>query len=89
MTIRQGPSDLKDVHQDTSVNMKCLRDRGKATCLLRDLLSFGVNVAAIQETHFVCDVDACVLASDFLVYAAYGDRHASGVSLIVSRPLNA
>lgn len=37
-----------------SLNVKGLRDRRKAARLRRDLLSFGVDVAAIEETHFVC-----------------------------------
>lgn len=36
------------------LNVKVLRDRGKIVHLLRDLLSFRVNVAAIQKTHFAC-----------------------------------
>lgn len=45
-----------------SLNPRGLRDRGKATCMLGDLLSFEVDVTAIQLTQFVCDVDAPVLS---------------------------
>lgn len=47
-------------------------------CLLHDL-SFGMNVAAISETHFVYYVNVQVLSNDFVVY---GDWVATGVSLL-------
>lgn len=53
-----------------SLNVRGLRDWSKAARLLRDLLSFGV--AAIQETHFVCDIDACVLSSDRCLFSIRG-----------------
>lgn len=46
--------------------MRVLRNRSKATCLLRVLLFFGVDVTVIQEAYFVCDVDASVLSSGFI-----------------------
>lgn len=45
-------------------------------------------MSAIQETNFVCDVDACVLFIDF-VYSAYGDRLVKVVSLLMRRTLGA
>lgn len=63
-----------------SLNVRGLRDRSKAVGLLCDLLSFGVDVAVIQETNFVCDVDAHVLSSNFVVYSAYRDQLARSVS---------
>lgn len=72
-----------------TLNMKGFRNRGTASRLLRDLLSSGVDVAAIQETLFVCNVDACVLETDFVVYSAYGERQARGISLLVKRTLDA
>lgn len=54
-------------------NENGLRDQSKAAHLSRDLFLFGVNVAAIKETPFVCNVDACMLPSDFVVYSEYGD----------------
>lgn len=43
----------------------------------------------IQATHFVCEVDARVLYSNFLIYPAYGVRLISGVSMLVKRSLDA
>lgn len=50
--------------------------------------SFGVDIAVIQETHFVLNVDVGVLSNDFLVYSAYGVRRARGVSLLIKRTLD-
>lgn len=50
-------------------------------------MSFDVDVAAILERHFVCDVVARVLSSDFIVYSAYGNQLARPVSLLVKRSL--
>lgn len=68
-----------------SLNVRGFRDRG----LLRDLLSFDVDVAAIQEAHFVCDFDARVLSRDFVVYSAHGGQLTRGVSLLDNRSLDA
>lgn len=54
------------------IKLNSLRDRGWAAPLLRDLRSFGEELAAIQDTHFVCYVDASVLSNYFVVYSAYG-----------------
>lgn len=43
------------------LNAKGFTERCLAARLLRDLLSFGVIVTAILETHFVCEFDARVL----------------------------
>lgn len=40
-----------------------------------------------METHFVCDVEACVLSSDFVFYSSYGDDLVNGVSLLVKPSL--
>lgn len=57
------------------LNAKSLGDRSKAARLTHDLLSFGVDVAVIREIHFVCDVDVCVLSSNFFfIYSVYRDR---------------
>lgn len=55
------------------MNSRGLSDRSNAVLLLPDLLSFDVNVAAVQVTHFFCDVGARVLSRNFIVYSAYGD----------------
>lgn len=68
-----------------SLTARSMKYQGKATRLLRDLLSLGVYVAVIQETHFVFIVDVCMLPD---VYAAYGDRQDGGVSLLVKLTLD-
>lgn len=45
------------------LNAKSLRDWLKTARLLRDLLSFGVDVAAIEETHFVKLMLGCSLVT--------------------------
>lgn len=50
-----------------SENLKGLRDRVKSARLLRDLLSNGVHLAAIQDIHFVYDIVAHVLSNDIRV----------------------
>ena len=57
--------------------------------LLGELKYFSVDVAALQETHFICDADCRVLESDFNVFSAYGSRDGVGVSLLVGRSLDA
>lgn len=61
-----------------SLNVMSLRDQVKAAHLLCDL----------QEIHFVCDVDACMLSSDF-VFSAYREQVARGVSLLGKCTLHA
>ena len=57
--------------------------------LLGELKTLGVDVAAVQETHFTCGTDCRVLESDFNVFSAYGSRTSVGVSLLVGRSLDA
>lgn len=64
------------------MNALGLKDQIKAARLLRHLLTFGIVVAAIQETHFIWEVDARVLPSNFVVYSVYGNRLAKCVSLV-------
>lgn len=68
-------------------NMKGLRHRSKASLLLRGILSFSLDVAAIADTLFVCDVDARMLAREFVVYSTHRDQQARGVSLLEKRTL--
>ena len=68
-----------------SLNVRGLRDSSKCACLLGELKNLGVDVAAVQETHFTCDADCRVLESDFDVFSAYGSRISAGVSLLVGR----
>lgn len=70
-----------------SLNVRGLRDRDKTVHLLCDLLSFGVDVAVIQQTHCVCDIDSRELSGDSVVYSAYRDQQAKGISLLVKRSI--
>ena len=72
-----------------SLNVRGLRDSSKCARLLGELKNIGMNVAAVQETHFTCDADCRVLESDFNVFSAYGSRISAGVSLLVGRSLDA
>ena len=72
-----------------TLNVRGLRDPGKCTRLLGELKTLGVDVAAVQETHFTCGADCRVLESDFNVFSAYGSRTSAGVSLLVGRGLDA
>ena len=72
-----------------TLNVRGLRDPSKCTRLLGELKNLGVDVAAVQETHFPCSADCQVLESDFNVFSAYGSRASAGVSLLVGRSLDA
>ena len=72
-----------------TLNVKGLRDSSKCTCLLGELKTLGVDVAAVQETHFTCGANCRVLESDFNVFSAHGSRASAGVSLLVERSLDA
>ena len=72
-----------------TLNVRGLRDPGKCTRLLGELKTLGVDVAAVQETHFTCGADYRVLESDFNVFSAYGSCISAGVSLRFGRSLDA
>ena len=72
-----------------SLNVRKLRDPSKCTHLLGELANFCVNVAAVQEIHFICAEDCRVLVGDFVVISAFGSRCSVGVSLLVRRSLYA
>ena len=71
-----------------TLNVRGLKDRSKCTRLLGQLKNLGVDVAAVQETHFPFGVDCRVLECDFNVFSAYGSRTSAGVSLLVRRSLD-
>ena len=62
-----------------SLNVRGLRDASKCAHLLAELSNLCLNVAAVQETHFVCGADCRVLEDDF----------GAGVSLLVGCSLDA
>ena len=72
-----------------TLNVRGLRDSSKCAHLLVELKNLCVDVAAVQETHFVCAADCRVLESDFNVFSAYGSRSSAGFSLLVGRSLHA
>ena len=72
-----------------SLNARGLRDASRCAHLLSDLSNLCVDVAAMQETHFICKADCRVLENDFVVYSAFGSRLSAGVSLLVRRSLDA
>ena len=71
-----------------NLNVRGLRSREKTDRLLKDLLDLKVDVAAIEETHFVRPVDSRVLANDYYVVSDYGNNVSRGVSLLVRCALN-
>ena len=72
-----------------SLNARGLRDASKCAHLIAELSNLGVEVAAVQETHFTCEADCRVLEDDFVVYSAFSSRLSAGVSLLVGRSLDA
>ncbi len=52
-----------------SLNVRGLRDSSKCAHLLAELKNLGVDVAAVQETHFTCGADCRVLENDFNVFS--------------------
>ena len=74
-----------------ALNLATLNEGFKqvCACLLSELKNLSVKVAAMQVTHFICDVDCRVLESDFNVFSAYGCRTSVGVYMLVGRSLDA
>ena len=70
-----------------TLNVRGLRDSSKCARLLDELSNLRVDVAAVQETHFICAADCRVLKND--VFSAYGSRNSAGVSLLVGCSLDA
>ena len=48
-----------------------------------------VDVAAVQETYFICEKDVGVLGDDYVFFSAFGHRLSARVSLLVGRSLHA
>ena len=72
-----------------TLNVRGQRDSSKSACLLGELSNLRVDVAEVQETHFICAADSRVLENDFNVFSAYGSRSSAGVSWLVRRSLDA
>ena len=69
--------------------MRGLRDSSKCARLLGELKNLRVDVATVQETHFICAADCRILENDFTVFSANARRSSAGVSLVVGRSLDA
>ena len=72
-----------------TLNARGLRDPSRCSRLLSELLNQSVNVAAVQETHFICVTDCRLLEADFVILAAYSSHSKVGVSQLVGHSLNA
>ena len=72
-----------------TLNVRGLRDSSKCARLLAELKNIRVDVAAVQETHFIFYADCRVLEGGFNVFSAYDSRTSIGVSLLVGRSLDA
>ena len=72
-----------------TLNVRGLRDSSKWAHLLGELKNLSVDVATVQETHFMCAADCRVLEDDFNVFSAYSSHISAGVSLLVGRSLDA
>ena len=71
-----------------SWNVRGLKDPSRCSRLLGELSNLGVNVASVQEIHFICAADCRPLEGDFVV-SAFGSRYGAGVSLLVGHSLDA
>ena len=72
-----------------SLNARGLRDASQCMHLLADISNLFVNVAAVQETQFICEADCRVRKNDFVVYSAFSSRLSAGVFLLVGCSLDA
>ena len=57
--------------------------------MLAELKNLRVEVAGVQETHFICSADCQILENDFNVFSAYGSRSSAGFCLLVGHSLDA
>ena len=71
------------------LNARRLRNLSKCAHLLAELKNLRGDVAAVQETHFICAADSRVLENDFNVFSAYDSRSSTGVSFLDGRSLDA
>ena len=71
------------------LNVRGLRNSIKCARLLAELKNLGVDVTAVQETHFISAADCQELEGDFNVFSAYGSCSSAGVFSLVGRSLDA
>ena len=72
-----------------TLNVRGLRDSSQWARLLAELKNLIVNVAAVQETHFLCAADSRVQGNDLNVFLAYSSHSSVGVSLLAGCSLDA
>ena len=72
-----------------TLNARGLREPSKCACQLGELSNLKVDVAAVQETHFICAANCRVLENDFVVLSAFSSHNSVIVSLLVGCSLNA
>ena len=72
-----------------TLNVRGVRDSSKCVRLLGELKNLRIEVAAVQETHFICAADCRVQENDFNVFSAYSSRRSAGISLLVGHSLDA
>ena len=72
-----------------NLNVRGLRDPSRCSRLLGELPNLGMNVAAVQETHFICAADFRPLMGDFVVFPAFGSLCGLGTLCLLGRRLNA
>ena len=70
------------------LKVRGLRDPSKCAHLLGELSNLCVNVAAVQETHYIFAEDCRVPESNFVVFSAFGSHCSTVVSLLVGCSLN-
>ena len=70
------------------LNVKGLMNSCKCTRSLGEL-NLRVDVAAVQETYFICAADCRVLENDFNVFSAYESCSSNGDLLLVGSSLDA
>lgn len=69
-----------------NVKLACLKPRGQqpAFFMTSRLL---VWMWPRSRRCIICEADASVLSTDFIVYSAYGIQRAGGISLLIKRTL--
>ena len=72
-----------------TLNVRGMRDSNKCAHLLGELKNLSVNIAAVQETHFICTADCQLLEGDFNIFSACGSCSSARVSLQVGHSLDA
>ena len=91
-TSRPYMTLCKKVSKDAykSCYLECEGTEGfeQVCALTRWILEPWWDVAAVQETHFICPADGQVLRNGVVVLSAFGGRCGAGVSLLIGRSLN-